>query len=135
MLLFFQLCGNYICAKITKKMNWTAITTLEQLAEIMEISKSTPCLIYKHSTRCNTSEMMKFVLENDWQFSEDEVRPFYLDILKYQAIAIAVADEFQVHHQSPQVLLIQNEVCIFDADNMEISVEELTECLADDFWK
>jgi bacillithiol system protein YtxJ len=115
-------------------MNWTAITTLEQLTNITEISKSTPCIIYKHSTRCNTSEMMKFVIENDWQFSENEVRPFYLDILKYQDIAIAIADQFQVHHQSPQILLIKNEECTYDADNMEISIEELTESLADDFW-
>jgi bacillithiol system protein YtxJ len=116
-------------------MNWTAIKTLEQLTTIVEISKTTPCVIYKHSTRCNTSEMMKYVLENDWQFEEDEVRPFYLDILEYQDIAITIADRFQVHHQSPQVLLIKNMECTYDADNMEISIEELKESLTDNFWK
>jgi hypothetical protein len=32
------------------------------------------------------------------------------------------------------VLLIKSEECTYDADNMEISVEELIECLEDDFW-
>ncbi|MFT6148263.1 MAG: bacillithiol system protein YtxJ [Saprospiraceae bacterium] len=119
---------------MNNKMNWIEITTLEQLDRISEISKSTPCVIYKHNTQCNTSEMMKYVLESDWKFKNNEVQPFILDIFQYASIAIAVEDKFQVHHQSPQVLLIKSEECTYDADNMEISVEELIECLEDDFW-
>ena len=61
-------------------MDWITITNTQQLDEIVKLSNVKPCLIYKHSTRCTMSEMMKYVLENDWDFNIDEIQPYYLDI-------------------------------------------------------
>ncbi|MFK7947650.1 MAG: bacillithiol system redox-active protein YtxJ [Saprospiraceae bacterium] len=115
-------------------MNWKNITQETDLVDIKELSKSTACLIYKHSTRCTMSEMMKFVLENEWNFEEDELRPYYLDILAHKSLAAKIADDFQVYHQSPQVLLIQNGECTYDEDHRDISIEEIREHLEGDVW-
>ncbi|MBK8700542.1 MAG: DUF2847 family protein [Saprospiraceae bacterium] len=41
-----------------------------------------------------------------------------------------VADKFAVHHESPQVLVIKDGDCIFDASHFDVSVSELNEiCL------
>ena len=101
-------------------MNWKTITSEADLKEIVELSTTTSCLIYKHSTRCTMSEMMKYVLEEEWNFEEDEMQPYYLDILA---------------HKSPQILLIQNGECTYDEDHQDISVEDLREHLEDETWK
>ncbi len=115
-------------------MNWKIITDIKDLDTISTLSKSTPCVIYKHSSRCTMSEMMQHILESDWKFEDDEVQPYFLDILQHRNIAIAIAERFEVYHQSPQLLLIQDEICTYDADHLDISVGELAESLADDFW-
>ena len=40
---------------------------------------------------------------------------------------------FSVHHESPQVLLIRNGECTYDASHLDISVAELHECYEDTF--
>lgn len=115
-------------------MNWKTIKSEADLKKIVELSKSTPCLIYKHSTRCTMSEMMKFVLEEEWDFKANEIQPYFLDILANKSLAAKIADDFQVYHQSPQVLLIQNGECTYDEDHRDISVEELREHLEDNVW-
>jgi bacillithiol system protein YtxJ len=115
-------------------MNWKTITSEADLKEIVELSKSKACMIYKHSTRCTMSEMMKFVLEDEWSFDEKDIQPYYLDILAHKPLAAKIADDFQVYHQSPQVLLIQNGECTYDEDHRDISVEELREHLEDNVW-
>lgn len=116
-------------------MKWRTITTTADIEALIKQSQSTACLIYKHSTRCTMSEMMKYVLEEEWNFEETEVIPYYLDILSNKALAAKIAEDFQVYHQSPQVLLIQKGECTFDEDHRDISIEEIREQLEDNPWK
>ncbi len=115
-------------------MNWINITTINQIEEIINTSKNIPCIIYKHSTTCYTSDMMKYTLEQDWEYKADEVNAYYLDIINNRKIAAEIADVFQVHHESPQLLLIKNGECTYDADHLDIKFEELVECMEDDAW-
>jgi bacillithiol system protein YtxJ len=111
-------------------MNWIALTTTDQLNEIEACSQQVPCLIFKHSTRCNISSMAKFRLEDDWAFDPSQIEPYYLDLLNYRPISAAIADKFQVHHESPQALLIVRGECVYDASHLDISVAELQEQMA-----
>ena len=109
-------------------MKWKYITSVSQLDEIAERSKQMPVLIFKHSTRCSISSMAKFRLEDDWDFPETEIEPYFLDLISFRNISSAVADKFSIHHESPQVLLIRDGVCTYDASHLDISVTELHEC-------
>lgn len=112
-------------------MNWKKIESANHLNALIERSKEVPCLIFKHSTRCNISSMAKYRLEDDWDFSEKEMETYYLDLISYRDLSRAIADEFQVHHESPQVLLIKNGECTYDASHLDITVGELHEIYAD----
>lgn len=102
-----------------------------QLEAIVERSNSVPCLLFKHSTRCEISSMAKHRLESKWDLNDDEVEPYFLDLLKCRPISAAIADKFGVYHESPQVLLISNGECIYDASHLDISVNELRLSLLD----
>ncbi|MEA5257537.1 bacillithiol system redox-active protein YtxJ [Arcicella aquatica] len=109
-------------------MNWNQLTDLSQLEVIKEESKQQPILILKHSTTCSISSTALNRLERNWkQESVGELKPYYLDLLKYRPISSAIASTFGVEHQSPQVLIIQNGECIYDASHFEISFAELAE--------
>lgn len=112
-------------------MDWIALDKIEQLDEIQRLSHEKPCLIFKHSTRCNISSIAQYRLNDDWDFSADEIVPFYLDLIQFRPISAEIAERFQVHHESPQVLLIQAGECTYDASHLDISVAELHEALGE----
>jgi len=112
-------------------MNWNQLTDLSQLEVIKEESKQQPILILKHSTTCSISSTALNRLERNWkQESVGELKPYYLDLLKYRPISGAIASTFGVEHQSPQVLIIQNGECIYNASHFDISFAELAETVA-----
>ena len=114
-------------------VNWQNIQSAKQIDKIIEQSKEKPVLIFKHSTSCPISSMAKFRLEGDWDFSDADVTTYYLDLLQYRPISAQIAETFSVHHESPQVLLIRDGVCTYDASHLDISVAELHECFEDTF--
>ena len=111
-------------------MKWIPLINVSQLEQIAERSKSVSCLIFKHSTRCNISAIAKFRLEDDWRFTEEQVEAYFLDLLQHRDISAAVAERFNVYHESPQILLIENGECDFDASHLDITVDEIAEQLS-----
>lgn len=109
-------------------LNWKELDTLEMVHQIKHASEDTDILIFKHSTTCSISQMAKLRLESQWDDQLDLV-PYYLDVKKYREISNEVADVFSVHHESPQVLLVRNGECLYDASHFDISVKELKETL------
>lgn len=114
-----------------KEMNWKNIETKTDLSALVERSKDVPCLIFKHSTRCSISSMAKYRLEDDWDFEAIAVEPYFLDLIRYRDLSNQIAEQFSVYHESPQVLLIKNGECTYDASHLDISVTELKECCED----
>ena len=108
-------------------MEWLHITGVHEIDEIKEASHGVPCLIFKHSTRCSISSLAQHRLQDDWSFEAGDLRPYYLDLIQHRDISKYIADTFKVHHESPQVLLIKDGDCIYDASHLDIRVSELQE--------
>ena len=81
-------------------------------------------IIFKHSTRCSISLMAKRRFEMDWESLPDNVPVYFLDLIKHRDISNQIAEDFQVYHQSPQLLLIKDGECILDQSHSSISLEE-----------
>lgn len=106
-------------------MTWNELTDEKQLAEIKELSKEQPVVIFKHSTRCSISTMAKSRLERS--IAPGNATFYYLDLIRYRNISNKIAEVFHVHHESPQVLLIRNGECIYDESHNGISMDEIVE--------
>ena len=106
-------------------MTWNDITEEKQLAEIQDLSKTQPVLIFKHSTRCSISSMAKGRLERS--MAPEGVLFYLLDLIRYRPISNKIAEVFHVHHESPQVLLIRNGSCVYDESHNGISMDEIVE--------
>jgi len=103
-------------------MNWTSLESPDQVSEIKQ--QQGYSLIFKHSTRCSISMMAKRRFEMDWEALPQNLPLYFLDLIKYREISSQIAQDFQVHHESPQLLLIKDGECILDQSHGGISIDE-----------
>jgi bacillithiol system protein YtxJ len=107
-------------------MNWKTLDNIDQLEQIKQSDR--PNIIFKHSTRCSISSMAKNRLERSWEDEEMEgVDFYYLDLIRYRDISNAIAQQFGIDHESPQVLVIKDGTCIYDESHGGISYDQLKE--------
>ena len=104
-------------------MQWSVLTTEEQLAVLLEKSFSNPQVIFKHSTRCSVSSMIKTRLEKS--AIPLHIDFHYLDLLAYRPLSNKIAEKLHVYHESPQVLLLKDGECIFDESHIAVYMEDI----------
>ncbi len=103
---------------------WIPLTSIEELDEIKEKSKEKTQAIFKHSTRCGISSMVirQFEAEYDLDTNADV---YYLDLLNHRPISLAIAEKFQVQHQSPQLIVIKNGKVVYHDSHHSISAKAI----------
>jgi bacillithiol system protein YtxJ len=107
-------------------MNWNALTNEKQLTFIKTESNTQPILIFKHSTTCSISRATLDRLERNWKEEEmATLKPYFLDLLSYRSISNQVADDFNIEHQSPQVLIISNGKAVYTSSHFGIDYKNL----------
>ncbi len=109
-------------------MNWISLESADQISDIKQ--QQGYSVIFKHSTRCSISMMVKKRFELDWDKLPDNMPLYFLDLIKYRDLSGQVASDFQVHHESPQLLLIKDGECVLDLSHGEVSVEEAMSVMA-----
>ena len=68
--------------------------------------------------------MAKRKFELDLDRFPGEIPLYFLDLIKFREISNQIAGDFNVHHESPQMLLIKDGECILDQSHGEISVDD-----------
>lgn len=106
------------------RMDWEPLNHIEQLDEIVTLSKDKPVAIFKHSTRCSISRMALKQFENEFDFPE-KVTPFFLDLIAFRDISNEIASRFGVQHQSPQLILIKDGKAIYNTSHSDIDAAAL----------
>jgi bacillithiol system protein YtxJ len=106
-------------------MDWINFDSDVILTEAIEKSYlNKGIVIFKHSTRCSISSVAKTRLSLKWNF-KDDLPAYYLDLIQYRELSQLVADKFNITHESPQILLIKNGECVYDASHLGISVKNI----------
>lgn len=105
---------------------WTDLTDKDQITIAKEESKDKLIGIFKHSTRCGISRM---VLKNfEKQYEENEnIKLYFLDLVKHRDISNAVADELGVRHESPQFIVLSDDKVVHHASHQDIDAAKLKE--------
>ncbi len=104
-------------------MNWQLLNSDRQWKELLENSKTRSQVIYKHSTRCFTSSLVKGRLEKSQP--PPEIDFYFLDLIACRFLSDTIATDMGVRHESPQVLVIQNEQCIYHQSHTAIYMEDI----------
>ena len=110
---------------------WLPLTQSEQLTDLARASHEQPVIIFKHSTTCSISAAAKSKIERQWADSGlANVPIYYLDLLRFRPLSTQVAEQFGIRHESPQLLLIKDGECHYDASHMGIRLTEVKSAIS-----
>ena len=104
-----------------KVLPWVHLTQLEQLEDIERKSITKTQVIFKYSTRCGISRIVRNQFEEDFDLPENLVDLYFLDLISYREVSNEVGYKFQVIHESPQLLVIKNGVAVTHASHGAIN--------------
>ena len=109
-------------------LEWIELKSEDQLDQIRKESSIKPVLIFKHSSRCAISRVTLERLERNWKAEEmSHVKPYLLDLISFRETSARIASRFEVPHESPQVLLIENGQSIYDQAHFAIDYKQILE--------
>ena len=104
-------------------MSWTTLDNIQQLEALNLASAEVPQLIFKHSTRCGTSGMVKNRLFKKELPSGIDF--YYLDLIANREISNKISEIYRVRHESPQVLLIKEGKCTYNESHSAIYMDDI----------
>ena len=112
-------------AKNTNNFNWLVLNDEKSYIDAIDSSFNEPILIFKHSTRCSISTLALNRIESKSEGKSINCC-YYLDLLSFRDISNKIAEDFNVFHQSPQILVIKNGKCVFHTSHSNINWDNIT---------
>ncbi|ARN77300.1 cytosolic protein [Nonlabens spongiae] len=112
-----------------KGIEWEHLDSIDQLDNLIKNSKLKPKVIFKHSTRCGISRMALNQFENNYTSGMDQAVYYLLDLIANRDVSNAVAEKLSVQHQSPQVIVIDNEQVIHTESHHGIDIKKIQELI------
>jgi bacillithiol system protein YtxJ len=110
-------------------MNWKTIENEQAFPAVLQESAEKPVLLFKHSHRCSISAVALSRLERSWDLSPEQVSTYQVNVISQRELSRFLADKLNIWHESPQVLLLKDGKCVYNASHLEISYKELTEII------
>ena len=101
---------------------WKNIQSEEDLDKAIAESNDKKVVIFKHSTRCQISKRVLSNFESEVKASDKDATYYFLDLIKYRLISNKIADDLDVTHQSPQIIVLENGKAVKNASHSNISL-------------
>lgn len=117
-----------LSAETKANFPWNSLSSETEIETLVKESFHQPIVIFKHSTRCGISRMVLKQFEQE--FDLPTVKFYFLDLLNYRTLSQTIASRFQVVHESPQIIVLENGNVTQDAshhDILNISLEKQSE--------
>ncbi len=112
--------------KTTSKFNfiWRQLEDISQLDAVEQLSEEKLVVIFKHSVSCGISNMVWHQFQNNIDFTNEHIEMLYLDLIANRDISNEITRRFQVLHQSPQILVIQDEEVMHHASCSAVRISK-----------
>ena len=115
-IIWYKLCGRQL-------------EDISQLDAVEQLSEEKLVVIFKHSVSCGISNMVWHQFQNNIDFTNEHIEMLYLDLIANRDISNEITRRFQVLHQSPQILVIQNKEVVHHASHSAIRLSNIKELL------
>ena len=100
---------------------WKSLTSEEDLSKAIHESYQHTVVLFKHSTRCFISKSVLKSFENEVTEDSKNAGYYFLDLLKYRPLSNKIAQDFEITHQSPQMIVLIDGKAINHASHEAIS--------------
>ena len=103
---------------------WIDIINSSSLDELINSSFENKVLLFKHSTRCSISSLAKSRIESAGDNKKIK-NCYYLDLLAFRDLSNKISSDFNINHESPQVLIIEQGKCIAHLSHGDITWDNI----------
>ena len=107
------------------KSLWKKIESEKDLDLAVEKSFQHKVLIFKHSTRCFISKTVLRSFEKQMENSDKNYTYYFLDLIAKRDISNEIESRFDVTHQSPQLIALENGKAIYNASHQSIDLDSI----------
>jgi bacillithiol system protein YtxJ len=107
-----------------KEFPWIDLTDSEDVENALKVSETKMVLFFKHSTRCSISDAALSRFERNF-IPSSEIDLYFLDLIEYRDISNKIESVLKVQHQSPQVIVVQNNKVIYTESHTGIDAHEI----------
>ncbi len=111
------------------KYDWNFLTEKNQVDEILEASKVQPQFVYKHSHTCSICFLAKKEVESAFEAIGQKADMNFVNVIKARQVSDLLTEKLGVRHESPQVLIIEKEKCIWHESHFSIEAESIMKIL------
>lgn len=94
------------------------------LSEILEKSDSKPVIIFKHSSNCYQSDVLKDALEKAKNDNKIESIIFLLVVQDSPVLSKKIAEVFGIKHESPQIIILNKKHVTYFESHDKIMIEK-----------
>jgi len=106
------------------------ITSVDQLDAALAANAGKPLLLFKHSTTCPISASAHRRVAEYAEHAPADAPPLYLiKVIESRPVSNEIAARFGVRHESPQILLVRDGACIWNASHGGIEGDAITRAL------
>jgi bacillithiol system protein YtxJ len=106
------------------------ITEISQFDEVLEKSGDSFVFIYKHSDMCGTAWHAEGLVNDAVQeLAGDPVEFVKVEVRKARDLSSAIADRFEIRHESPQAILLLNSKVVWHASHGGIRTRRIVEAV------
>lgn len=104
---------------------WKKLESVKELDAIVEKSFDQKVLIFKHSTRCFISKTVLKSFEKQMQDSDKDYSYYYLDLIANRDVSNEIENRFDITHQSPQLIALENGKSFYNASHQSIDLDKI----------
>ena len=104
---------------------WRKLESEKDLETAVQKSFQSKVLIFKHSTRCFISKTVLKSFEKQIETLDKNYTFYFLDLLENRALSNEIETRFDVVHQSPQLIVLENGKATRNASHQSIDLEKV----------
>ena len=104
---------------------WRKLESEKDLETAVQKSFQSNVLIFKHSTRCFISKTVLKSFEKQIETLDKNYTFYFLDLLENRALSNEIETRFDVVHQSPQLIVLENGKATHNASHQSIDLEKV----------
>tara|TARA_B100000780_G_C21074585_1_gene432554 strand:+ start:30 stop:362 length:333 start_codon:yes stop_codon:yes gene_type:complete len=79
-------------------------------------------LIFKHSSRCGFSSMIKRRFESEY---DSNLTVYEVDVIKSRELSNYISSTYSIQHESPQIILFKSGQPVFSDSHSGVNVENI----------
>jgi len=121
--LLMQLFGS--SSEENSKVSWNEFSE-DTLPDLVKASYSKVQVIYKHSTRCATSYLALKNLQLLTKEEQEKADYYIVDVLRQRELSQRIAEELEVRHESPQVILLRDGNVEWHGSHYEVKAQNIS---------